>query len=83
VRKITTRDEGAREAARDSLRGFIQAIIIPPAEALLEVRGDLGEDANGRRRGLTGDQQSDSDATGKRRRQSLAPREWLLKLDGC
>jgi site-specific DNA recombinase len=34
-------DEGAREEARDTLRGFIAAIVIPP-EGLLPVRGDLG-----------------------------------------
>ncbi len=35
-------DEEQREAARTSLRGFIDAIIIPVGNGLLEVRGDLG-----------------------------------------
>ena len=34
-------DEGQREPARDSLRGFITAIVIPP-DGLLQVHGDLG-----------------------------------------
>jgi hypothetical protein len=28
--------------ARSALRGFIDQIVIPPGDALLEVRGDLG-----------------------------------------
>ena len=32
-----------REAARSALRGFITAIVIPPGDALLTVRGDLGK----------------------------------------
>ena len=35
-------DEQEREAARDALRGFITAIVIPPGDALLEVRGISG-----------------------------------------
>ena len=36
-------DEGQRAAARDSLRGFITAIVIPPGDGLLHVHGDLGK----------------------------------------
>lgn len=36
-------DEGQRAAARDSLRGFITAIVIPPGDELLRVHGDLGK----------------------------------------
>jgi site-specific DNA recombinase len=36
-------DEDQREAARSALRGFIDQIVIPPRDALLEVRGDLGK----------------------------------------
>ena len=34
-------DEAQREAARTALRGFIEAIVIPPGEALRRVVGDL------------------------------------------
>ena len=32
----------ALASAREALRGFITAIVTPPGEGLLEVRGDLG-----------------------------------------
>jgi len=32
----------ALASAREALRGFITAIVIPPGDGLLEVRGDLG-----------------------------------------
>ncbi len=35
-------DDTLRESAREALRGFITAIVIPPGNGLLEVRGDLG-----------------------------------------
>ena len=35
-------DEDQREAARSALRGFIDQIVIPAGDGLLEVRGDLG-----------------------------------------
>ena len=35
-------DEQLREAAREALRGFVTAIVIPAGDGLLEVRGDLG-----------------------------------------
>jgi hypothetical protein len=35
-------NEELREAARSGLRGFIDEIVIPPGDALLVVRGDLG-----------------------------------------
>ena len=34
-------DEAQRQAARTALRSFITAIMIPPGEGPLEVRGDL------------------------------------------
>ncbi|MEX2272564.1 MAG: recombinase family protein [Vicinamibacterales bacterium] len=36
-------DEGHRAAARDTLRGFITAIVIPAGDGLLRVHGDLGK----------------------------------------
>jgi hypothetical protein len=44
-------DEEEREAARHALRGFIDRIVIPPGNALLQVVGNFGEmltAANGR-----------------------------------
>ena len=35
-------DDETRDAARRTLRGFIDKIIIPPGEGLLQVAGDLG-----------------------------------------
>ncbi len=35
-------DETLRASARESLRGFITAIVIPPGDGLLEVRGISG-----------------------------------------
>lgn len=35
-------DETQRVTARETLRGFVEAIVIPPGDRLLEVRGDLG-----------------------------------------
>ena len=46
-------DEEEREAARQALRGFIDRIVIPPGDALLQVVGNFGEmltAANGRGR---------------------------------
>ena len=34
--------EDQRNAAREALRGFVQAIIIPPGDGLLQVTGNLG-----------------------------------------
>jgi hypothetical protein len=39
---LSHEDEGMREAARSTVRGLITAIVIPPGDALLEVKGDLG-----------------------------------------
>ncbi len=39
---LSHEDDALRESARESLRGFITAIVIPPGDGLLEVRGDLG-----------------------------------------
>ena len=36
-------DEALREAAREALRGFIDRIVIPPGEGLLQVVGNFGE----------------------------------------
>jgi site-specific DNA recombinase len=36
-------DEQQREAARQSLRGFIDRVVIPPRDGLLQVVGNLGE----------------------------------------
>ena len=36
-------DAEQREAARQALRGFIDHIVIPPADGLLQVVGNLGE----------------------------------------
>jgi len=41
-RRSAHEDEEQREAARSAVRGFIDQIVIPPGDALLEVRGDLG-----------------------------------------
>jgi hypothetical protein len=38
---LAHQDEEQREAARSALRGFVAAIVIPPGDGLLEVRGDL------------------------------------------
>jgi hypothetical protein len=47
-------DEGQRQAARDMLRGFITAIMIPPGDGRLQMHGDLGRmlSAAGGERGL-------------------------------
>ena len=34
--------DGERDAARQALRGFIDQIVIPPADGLLQVVGNLG-----------------------------------------
>jgi hypothetical protein len=36
-------DDAQREAARQTLRGFIDRIVIPPGDGLLQVVGNLGE----------------------------------------
>jgi site-specific DNA recombinase len=36
-------DEAQRHAAREALRGFVDRIVIPPGEGLLQVVGNLGE----------------------------------------
>ena len=36
-------DEEQRESARQVLRGFIDRIVIPPGDGLLQVVGNLGE----------------------------------------
>jgi hypothetical protein len=36
-------DETQRDSARPALRGFIDRIVIPPGEGLLQVVGNLGE----------------------------------------
>ena len=36
-------DAELRETARQALRGFIDRIVIPPGDALLQVVGNLGE----------------------------------------
>lgn len=38
-----------RESARTTLRGFIDRIVIPPGDALLQVVGNLGEMLTARR----------------------------------
>jgi site-specific DNA recombinase len=51
-------DPEQREAARQTLRGFIDHIVIPPGDALLQVVGNFGEmlsAADGRRRSVGND----------------------------
>jgi len=36
-------DEEQRETARQTLRGFVEKIVIPPGDGLLQVVGNLGE----------------------------------------
>ena len=36
-------DEARRESARQALRGFIDRVLIPPGDGLLQVVGNLGE----------------------------------------
>jgi len=37
------KDKQQRESARQALRGFIERIVIPPGDELLQVVGNLGE----------------------------------------
>jgi hypothetical protein len=44
-------DAGVREMARQALRGFIDRIVIPPGDAVLQVVGDCGSMLTAARRG--------------------------------